>query len=588
MSIEEKTEKTKKSVQISKGIVLIFFAIFLIIYGLIISEVFNILQQRGASIPLYISYLPFVFYVFSLFLIFGFIILIKNSTFQKTLQRKSKGKFKIGTAYKQALFVVIFIFSFIPLFAPILDRGKNTYEFSVYNNDPVSPAWWKGGSEFKKTLDDAGYETAAIQTSLSATKRIEDKKILLVLLGPNQFYNPTFEIPFFIDFFNQSEVANSNALLICHDHGSTSTLLWEIFIASTFSSDIIIPVTIFPDGILRDNQSYAKTPEFPIIQNFRPHSITSGIDKVVLSKASAPVGGPLIEAFGWTPLGFSSFYSFIDKNGDKKYNIEDDNVDLSFIANMVDNFPEQLLKFPLGGYPQSIFMVKDSPRTRVFVSGDASMFNNELINAPGYDNKQFALNVVNWLTREGDKSEWIVAFDEAHIRPEQSRDISSAGIFGLILQYVVHLSTNPVTQWIYPVLAYFSLSKYLPSKKKTQKKAEKSAEKQEEKLRFRTSSQFAEKIQWYRNKRKYHKALILLYRRMERKLNVQLQDKNITTKNVIEMIRAKQPNVNKTKLKRIAAFMDTIIPIKKGKSKVRTETEFERLFFEMEWAINNI
>jgi hypothetical protein len=233
-------------------------------------------------------------------------------------------------------------------------------------------------------------------------------------------------------------------------------------------------------------------------------------------------------------------------------------------------------------------MVKDSPRTRVFVSGDASMFNNELINAPGYDNKQFGINVVNWLTRRGNKSEWIVAFDEAHIRPENSRDITSAGVFGFIVQYVVHLSTNPVTQWIYPVLAYFSLNKYLPSKEKTQKKAEKQAEKQEEKLRFRTSSQFAEKIQWYRNKRKYHKALKLLYRRMERKLNVLIQGKKITTKNVIEMMRAKQPNVNKSKLKRIAAFMDTILPIKNGKSKVRTESEFERIFFEMEWAINNI
>lgn len=588
MSLEAKTEQTKKSVQVSKGIVLIFFAIFLIIYGLVITNLVDRLQNQGASIPLYVNYLPFIFYVLSLFLVFGLLILIKNSTARKTLQRKSKGKFKIGSAYKQALFVVIFIFSFIPLFAPIIDRGKNSQEFSVYNNDPTSSAWWRGGSEFKKTLEEEGFETACIQSSLSATKRIEDKKILLVLLGPNQFYNPTFEIPFFIDFFNQTNAQNNNALLICHDHGSTSTLLWEIFVASTFSNDIIIPVTIFPDGILRDNQSYAKTPEFPIIQNFKDHSITRGIDQVVLSKASAPVGGPLIEAFGWTPLGFSSFYSYIDKNNDHKYNIDDDNVDLSFIGNMVEDFPDQLLKFPLGGYPQSTFMVKDSPRTRVFVSGDASMFNNELINAPGYDNKQFGINVVNWLTRGGNKSEWIIAFDEAHIRPENSRDITSAGIFGFIVQYVVHLSTNPVTQWIYPVLAYFSLNKYLPSKEKTQKKAEKSAEKKEEKLRFRTSSQFAEKIQWYRNKRKYHKALILLYRRMERKLNVLIQRKDITTKNVIEMIRAKQPNVNKSKLKRIAGFMDTILPIKKGKSKVRTEAEFERIFFEMEWAINNI
>ncbi|TXT53521.1 MAG: conserved membrane protein of unknown function [Promethearchaeota archaeon] len=583
MSLEAKTEKQKKSVYVSKGIILLFFAIFLVIYGIVITNLMNRLQDEGSSIPLYVNYLPFLFYVVAIFLVFGFIILIKNATSRQTLERRSRGEFKISTVYKRALFIAIFIFAFVPLFSPIIDQGRNEQEFSVYNNNPASPNWWKGGSEFKRALDEAGYETGCVQSSLSATQRIPDKKILLILLGPNQFYNPSFEIPYFIEFFNQT-----NSLLICHDHGTTSTLLWEIFLASTFSQEIIIPVTIFPDGILRDNQSYVKTPEFPLIQNFRSHSITSGIDNVVLSKASAPIGGPFIETFGWTPLAYTSFYSYIDKNDDHMYNIEDDNVDLSFISNMVEQFPEALLKFPLGGYPQTPFMVKDSPKTRVFVSGDASMFNNELINAPGYDNKQFALNVVNWLTRGEDKDEWLLVFDEAHIRPEYSRDLSSAGIFGFIIQYVVHLSTNPITQWIYPVLAYFSLEKYLPSKKKKQKKEEKEAEKEEEKLRFRTSSYFAEKIQYYKNKRKYHKALILLYRRMERKLNVLIKDKRITTENVIKMIKAKEPNVNKSKLKRIAQFMDTIIPIKKGKSKVRTESEFERLFFEMEWAINNL
>ena len=34
--------------------------------------------------------------------------------------------------------------------------------------------------------------------------------------------------------------------------------------------------------------------------------------------------------------------------------------------------------------------------------------------------------------------------------------------------------------------------------------------------------------------------------------------------------------------------MDRMIAIKEGKSKVKNEEDFESLFFEMEWVVNNI
>ena len=112
-------------------------------------------------------------------------------------------------------------------------------------------------------------------------------------------------------------------------------------------------------------------------------------------------------------------------------------------------------------------MAKDTGNARIFVSADASLFNNELLNEDGYDNQQFAINIINWLTREDeddDKDDWMIVFDEAHIRPERSRDVSSAGIFGFIIQYIVQLSTNPLTAWIYPLLAVYTLRRYLPKK----------------------------------------------------------------------------------------------------------------------------
>ena len=569
---------SKKNVNLSKGIILSFLTIFFIFYGIFLTNFIDIYQNSnpGSFLPIYITYLPLVCYISAVFLGLGLIILIRKTTAQKSREIQSRKKVKTGSIYKEALFLVIFIFAFVPLFGPIFDQGRNDQNFSIYNSD------WNGGSKFSDTLESQGYEVMSIQSSLSATERL-NKSVLLILFGPNLFYNPVFEIPYFIDFFSNE---SKNSILICHDHGSTSWLLWEIFLAGALDPDIkgAIPVTIFPDGILRDNYSYDTRTDFPIINTFTGHPMTNGISKVILSQASAAVGGPFVSSFGWDVVGTSSMYSYVDKNNDHMYRYEDDNVDISLIAASIPGFPT---KWPLGIYPQAVFMAKDTGNGRVFVSADASLFDNELIDL--YDNRQFAINIVDWLTYGEPKTNWIIAFDEAHIRPELSRDLTSAGIYGFFIQYIIHLSTNPITAWIYPVIALYTLRKYLPKKggKKEKKKAAKQ-EKVEEKEKFRTSSFFAEKIEWYREKARYGKALILLYRRLERKLNVLLRGQKITTKNVVDMITSKETKVNKLKVKRISKFMDRMIAIKEGKSKIKNEEDFESLFFEMEWVVNNI
>jgi hypothetical protein len=571
---------TGKNVHVSMGLILGFFTIFLIIYGIFLTNFIEEYQRSNptGTLPIYISYLPLVCYIGALFLGIGMLIYIRNVNIQKTREIQSRKKVKSGSIYKQALFLTIFIFVFIPLFGPLFDQGRNTQNFSIYNEE------WNGASDFRTTIEQQGYEIMSIQSSLSATERL-NKSVLLVLLGPNQFYNPIFEIPYFIEFFEND---SRNSLLICHDHGSTSTLLWEIFIASAMDPDIqgSIPVAIFPDGILRDNFSYDTRPDFPVIESFPGHPTTNNISKVLLSQASSALGEPFTSIPpGWDIVGYSSDYSFVDKNGDKRYDEEYDYLDLSIMTALLPGIPD---RWPLAGYSHAMFMAKNLGNSRVFVSADASLFNNELINNPSYQNRQFAINIVNWLTF-GETEDWVIAFDEAHIRPEYSSDLTSAGIFGVILQYVVHLSTNPITGWIYPIIAIYTLRKYLPKKdEKAHKKKAKEQERKEEKERFRTSSFFAEKIEWYREKGKYGKALVLLYRRLERKLNTLLVERKITTKNIIDMMIAKEPNISKLKTRRISKFMDRVIAIKEGKSKVKNEQDFEDLFFEMEWVVNNL
>lgn len=583
-------KSSKRSVNLSKAIIFAFLAIYLIIYGIGMTV---FIENYDQPLPLYFTYLPLMFFVGATFVSFGLLIFIKNTRSPKARQTKSrkKKKVKAGSVYKQALLVTIFIFSLVPLLAPIIDQGKNDQNFSVYNTDN-----WNGCSDFKLLLEDKGYTCYSVQSSLSTTERInESQSVVLVILGANQYYNPINEIPYFMKFLE-----DGNSLLLCHDHGSTENLLYEIFTANMMNPDIQdqMPITIFPNGILRDTANYDKNPEFPVIKTFDPtHDITDGISEVILSKSSCAVGGPLLELSGWETLGFSSMSSFVDRNDDDKYDPDDDYIDLSFLTEIdviddaLEDFPDDLMeKFPLGVYPQSVFMAKETDDARIVVSADASLFNNELIDMDGYDNKQLALNMINWLTRNEDKDDWIIVFDEAHIRPEKSRDMTSAGIYGFIIQYIVHLSTNPITAWIYPLLAIYTLKKYLPKpdKKKEEERKAKEEAKKEEKLKFRTSSFFAKKIEWYRNKSKYGKPLTLLYRRLERKLNALLGGQKITTRNVIEMVVAKEPRITRTKIRRITRFMDKILVIKAGKRKVRNERDFENIFFEMEWVANNI
>ena len=583
------------SVTFSKGLVIAFFIIFLIVYGVFIGNFIELYPKynMGKTLPIYVTYLPLVCYIGAIFLGFGLIIFIRRVTIQKSREIQSRKKQKVGSAYKEALFIVIFIFCFIPLLGPIFDQGKNDQNFSIYNED------WNGASDFKQTIENDGFEVMSIQSSLSATERLTklNKSLLLILLGPNQFYNPIFEIPYFIDFFRTDNTTKTkNSLFICHDHGSTSTLLWEIYIASLVDPSLRgkIPVTIFANGILRDNYSYDTSPDFPIITDLPGHPTTTGdpgttsddITQIILSEASCVVGGQFLNFFGWDEVGSSSEYGYVDKNGDHKYNFDDDYVDLSLLGGAIPGVPT---KWPLGTYSQGVFIARDTGTSRVFVSADASLFNNELIAHPAYDNRLFGLNIINWLTYGEPKQNWVVIFDEAHIRPEFSRDMTSAGIFGYITQYIIHLSTNPITAWIYPLLAIYSLKKYLPKKdEKEEKKKAQEQDRKEEREKFRTSSFFAEKIEWYREKSKYGKALTLLYRRLERKLNALLRGRKITTQNVLDLVIAKESHTTKQKIKRIAKFMDTIIAIKEGKSKIKNEQDFENLYFEMEWVVNNI
>ncbi|GAH05866.1 unnamed protein product, partial [marine sediment metagenome] len=139
--------------------------------------------------------------------------------------------------------------------------------------------------------------------------------------------------------------------------------------------------------------------DFPVIRDFDSSlPTTSGITQVILSEATAAVGGEFIDFFGWNVVGKTTRYGYVDINGDQMFSYKEDSFDFSSIASIL-GFKNTNISF--GTTKQPVFLAKETGSGRVFVSADASLFNNELINHPLYDNRQFGINIINWLTYGG-------------------------------------------------------------------------------------------------------------------------------------------------------------------------------------------
>ncbi|MHA1457538.1 MAG: hypothetical protein ACTSR5_16450 [Promethearchaeota archaeon] len=128
---------SEKNVNLSKGILYSFFVIFLLFYGIFLTDFVEVYQKNnpGSELPIFLTYIPLVCYVASAFVGLGLFIFIRKTTAQKSREIQSRKKAKTGSIYKNALFLIIFIFVFIPLFGSIFDQGVNDQNFSIYNDD---------------------------------------------------------------------------------------------------------------------------------------------------------------------------------------------------------------------------------------------------------------------------------------------------------------------------------------------------------------------------------------------------------------------------------------------------------------------
>ncbi|MHA1683120.1 MAG: hypothetical protein ACTSUE_19430 [Promethearchaeota archaeon] len=547
-------------------------------------------------------------------------------------ERYIDGEVSLVKFISKPMFLVIFILVWTPLLVPLFSFTNNVPKtYSAYNTDP------SGASSFREQIEAAGYTN--IQTCISSYSLLSriDEPFVLVIQAPNRFFNPISDIPFLLEFLR-----NNGSLLITHEQGSTTTFMIDAFLSSLIAG-ITFPFTFFASGILKDNASYYKENTLPVITagNLAPHPITSGITSLVLNRAGGlmlPEG--LGDLFGWDIVATASpSYSWVDKrepgfpNGNGSFDPIVDSWPIPF-SDQVENAINKLSggvvtldlpPIPMGGFPIPVVATAEygsgSSPGRIICTADASMFTNEMMNEPGFDNRQFALNCIDWLAN-GNQSRLIV-FDEAHLKPTQFQDPTVPAIYGAVLSYVGYLSSSVFTAPFYPFLALRSIKRWLPQseeqklkiakkKLKHEKKKEKKAQsqarrsrrvlgktmylgkvskKEEEKIKgiLKKSTYFMQKLNYYMEQSDYGQALDLLYLRLKRMIGKKFHP-DVDTVEVIDAIVDKQPNVDRRALssffkrinlitrKRTIAGKEVLAP---NRVKIKNRAVFERIYFEM-------
>jgi hypothetical protein len=594
------------------------FIFMVLVYGGILAPLYFAISNSLANntyIASFVNYIGFIFIAIVVFQAVSSLISAAKGLAQSQSVKHEAGSPVAQFGFSTAVFLVLFFLAWAPIVLPLVDQGQNSKNNSIYNTD------WNGWSNFREELEGIYPEEniMSIQSSISTLSEIMEKdpskQIILVIPGPNLYYNPAAEIPYFLTAFK-----GNFSMFICDDHGTTESLLISMFISSAAAGGIegATPLTFFPKGILMETApgQYLKDPAFPIISNFAPHDITTGLSKVVLGDATGFLGGELLADLGWNFLGYTSgHYSFIDTNNDGVYNqsldvypfpagIGDLLASQSGALGMVGTFLS--LGFPLGGYAQAVFSMKEIAyrmpsstgnglySSRVFVATDATWLNNELTQLDGYDNLQMGVQAMDWLACNRNPEDTIIVFDEAHLRPESGRtELNSAASFGATQGYVNWLSTNPILGLVYPLFALSTLRKWIPkegSKKELQLHDLEEAERTRSLLKFRTSSFFAQKINWYRAKHKYKQALLQLHRRIARKVNRLLGDSPDRSISAVmtAIHRERGKYLSPTAYKRIEEYFNFIKDLKTNKITIKDEQEFESWFMKMSWVSDKI
>lgn len=220
-------------------------------------------------------------------------------------------------------------------------------------------------SEFFKLLE-RRYNTKLLQTSYSYLSQAHPESAL-VIMGPTTVFTSK-EISALEKFMSEGGVV----ILLADNDGTGSTLAFGDFRISK--------------SPMRDFEHFDRRPDFVLIRNFDFHPIVRNVSSILTNYPAAlvPSSGKKVNRVKGE-IAYTSSRSFIDEN-----------------KNGIPDADE-----PIG--PLSIIALQNLGDGYFIAVADSGIFVNDMINRA--NNRQFAISLFDWSTRDGSKP---VIFDLTH------------------------------------------------------------------------------------------------------------------------------------------------------------------------------
>ncbi|MFX1293797.1 MAG: DUF4350 domain-containing protein [Promethearchaeota archaeon] len=454
--------------------------------------------------------------------------------------RKTKTKMvykKKKTLNKGAIFLfVVFIFFSLPILLTIFQIGNYASQpYSIFNETDG------GCSIFREDLESNGYEVSAIISSYAEISKFPSdyplNRTILFILGSKAIFFPTGLV------YLQSILDAGGVVIMAQDEGTANEGLMFLGLYST--------INLAFGGL-----SYANPMDLPFRDGYLceggPGSETAAIE------VSLSLGGPSYNVLMWTaaPInGGTTLFNTLDQTAD--------NVWLDLNKNLQQD-PEDVTQ--VGGY--SVTAVSQSGN--LYLISDPDVFINKLMLESAYDNRAFASALVNSIP--GVDNTWKIIFDEIH---QIKRGYSSSFYFGLIIGIEDFLLLSWLFAPLGPYFAFRMVKKFIPQAEKPEK-AKLSVIKRE------GVSLYSKRLDWFKRRHRYEKAVTLLYRRLKRSLTKILQLKGFNIDESIERLLTNYPE-GEIDEKRLVEAFKTFESVEKGR-RVYYKDEFLKIFLEMRWV----
>jgi len=432
--------------------------------------------------------------------------------------------------------LLIFMLSWLPII--MIATGVNvtpTFPYSIYNSQ------WNGLSDFKTELENEGYTVRPIFSTIDIASRYHGDAVL-VIIGPVMPFVESATLGLW------AHLSQGGGVLIADDFGSANNSLAPLnaLFMSAASAHGGLPSGIkslisFEGGILYDIDSYDEYPTHPVITNIASDNpIMQGVTSIELNRATALKHNSLINLNG---IARTTQRSWCDRNGDEFPN---------------ENEVAGLLSV-VGVIPRMAPLLNGS----IVVTSDPDIFTNDGLTKA--DNNRFALNVIDYLA-DYNHSKTILFAENLLQWPPYSPEY----IYGAILGKVTGFSTNAIIAPLFPILAAFTVKRWIPEVKPPEVK------RMTEIFQTKSETFFTTTLEAYKLSKDYVKAIKMLVRKLKRDLMRRRSIDVFKAAEIYTILQDKGPSMDE---KQFNKLWEKLMDVLNNKVSKLEDDDFLELFF---------